>query len=266
MTAIEVPQAEGASEATLRTMIAHLQLWPRDAALEDEATDLACRSMPAWQLMQQCMHRGIGLLGLDTGAKDMLGIGPLSANTPLFVMHRSGSFPDPDRYAADRANKRAERPADGQIIPQENAALREGLAAFVARPSEETSADVLRELITGRATLFVHVSEKAGAEGERPITSQDLALGKTDDGHTVRAIQVATTIQPDMIAPSLAERGIYCRPLVAWKLMQFCLYRGIMLIAVDGGLSTEVTVGPIGTDSPLRLVHSAEFQKPDGLP
>ena len=256
-TVLELPPKEGSD---MRMVYSHLQLAPEDAALEQKGTSLACRPMPAWQVLRQCMQRGIVGLSINAGPELLVAIGPIASDKPITVFHPQGDYPDVDHYSAPPVWSGESDAAHGVIVPEKNAALRDGLAAFTACPVEETGADVLRELIGGQATLFVHVTGKAGAPGERAIVPEDLSLIETDDGRMVRMITVATKIEPEQIAPSLAAGGIYCRALPAWKLLPFCLQRGIMIIGLDPGLPTEVTVGPLGAKSRLRLVHARELQ------
>lgn len=139
------------------------------------------------------------------------------------------------------------------VIPEENQALRTHLEAFTEDPKDETGALIMRELMESAAVLFVHSERQAGAEGEPPLQAGDLKLMEMEDGVPVQMIVAATLIDPDEINPDLADEGLYCRPLPAARLVQFCLERGIVAIILDPGHPTEVLIGPFGLNKPLKV-------------
>lgn len=144
------------------------------------------------------------------------------------------------------------------IIPEANHALREELFFFVQQNEVERAERILWLLRNSPVELFTHVTRKAGAVGEPPISAADLALMKLDDGREVLMIGASTKLTPDNISTKLEEEGIYCRQLPAKRLLELCLERGILLLDLDGGLDTAVTLGPIAPDKPM-LVKAISF-------
>lgn len=131
------------------------------------------------------------------------------------------------------------------IIPEGNHELRRLLASFVQHQERLTAAQIKLALLDSPVRLFVHVTRQVGAEGEPPITAADLALMCLEDGRPIRMIRAVTMFTPDHLSTGLAEEGIYCRQLSAKALYLLCLERGILGIELDGGLDTEVLIGPI---------------------
>lgn len=258
---LELPPMEGADPRSSRMVLAHAQLAPEDAALEQQGSGLVCRSMPAWQLLQQCMHRGITGIALNADHGRLVSIGMIAPDTPLCVLHRKGNYPDLStlvkRVARDGGVGHAT--SDGTIVPKGNKVLRERLSAFMEAPDDGADAAILRELITGPAQLFVLVKGRVGAEGEPPITPADLSLMTLEDGRPFRFITAVTELIPEIITPSYEAEGLFFRQLPAWQLMQYCLHRGILGIRLDPYLGTQVTIGPIATDKRVRVVHKEKL-------
>ena len=139
------------------------------------------------------------------------------------------------------------------LIPEANHALREELFRFVQGKEEERAARILWLLRHSPVELFTHVKRKAGGVGEPPISASDLALMTVDNGQEVRIISAATKLTPDNISTDLEKRGIYCRQLPASRLLELCSERGVLLLDLDGGLETAVTIGPIAPDRELLV-------------
>ena len=139
------------------------------------------------------------------------------------------------------------------VIPDANEALREDLYRFAQEQQVELAERILWALQNSPVDLFIHVTRKVGAVGEPPITSADLELLKLNDGQPLRLIMAATKLTPDNLDPAVAENGIYCRPIRAKQLLELCLERGILGIELDGGLHTEVLIGPISAVEPLGV-------------
>ncbi len=139
------------------------------------------------------------------------------------------------------------------IIPEANHALREDLFRFAQQQEVQLAERILWALRNSPVELFMHVTRQVGAEGEPPITAEDLALMELEDGRPIRMITASTKITTDNISVELEESGVYCRPLHAKQLLDLCLERGILGIELDGGLSTAVLIGPIARDKPLGV-------------
>lgn len=257
---LEIPTKKEADPRSARMVLAHAQLAPEDAALEQQGSDLVCRPMPAWQLLQQCMHRGIpGIaLNMDQG---MVAISMITPGTPLCVLHEKGSYPDEATLAkrVARDGAAAQTTAYGAIAPEGSKVLRERLTAFMEAPDDGEGAAILRELISGPAHLFVLVKGRLGAEGEPPITPADLSLATLEDGRPIRFITATTQLNPESIAPSYEAKGLFFRQLPAWQLIKFCLHQGIVGIRLDPFLPTGVIIGPFGADKRLCVIHKEKF-------
>lgn len=139
------------------------------------------------------------------------------------------------------------------LIPEANHALRKDLYLLAQERRVDLAERILWALQNSPVELFIHVTRKVGAVGEPPITIEDLSLMKMEDGKALRVIMAATKFTPDNLSSELAEEGLYLRPIRAKRLLELCLERGIMGIALDGGLVTSVVIGPLGTDKPMGV-------------
>jgi hypothetical protein len=131
------------------------------------------------------------------------------------------------------------------IIPEANHALRTALLQFVLERDEAVAARIIHMLRNDPVELFIHVSREVGAPGEPPITAADLVQLAVADGRFVRMVVASTKLTPDNIATELGEGGTCVRQLPAKRLLELCAERGVLMIELDGGLDTEVFVGPI---------------------
>jgi len=139
------------------------------------------------------------------------------------------------------------------VIPDANHALRADLFRFVQQQDVAMAERILWALQNSPVELFIRVTRKVGALGEPPITAADLSLMKLDDGRPIKMIMACTKLTPDNLDAALAERGVYFRPIGAKQLLEVCLERGIIGIELDGGLPTEVLIGPLGMDKPMGV-------------
>ncbi len=137
------------------------------------------------------------------------------------------------------------------IIPEENRELRSALLRLTEHREQEAVRAILDELYHGQATIFIHVVGKKGAEGEPPITAEDICR-RSFEGLRLILILATTCIEPE--APVLAANNVFCRPIPAPELMRMCLERGILAIQLDLGRPTGVVIGPIGKPVPMKVV------------
>jgi hypothetical protein len=220
-----------------------------------EGVSLKCA--PLWQLLRYCMLQGITTLLIDLGEDSPVMIGPIKNDVPLMVTH-SGTG-EPDRTVLEKLlcppREQWDGSAPATIIPPGTTMLRRLIAAWSQNESEASARAILHELVTGAVTLFIVVKGRVGGEGEPPITPADLSLVKGQDGMEARIVQAATELMPDEITPSYEQQGLFFRQIPAWKLLQFCLHRGILCIMLDAGLDHGLMIGPFCTDQRPRVAR-----------
>ncbi len=125
---------------------------------------------------------------------------------------------------------------------------------FAQLKQEHLGPRILEAIQGGDVVFFVLVTRKVGAVGEPPITAEDLALMQLPDGRSIAIILASTKLTPDNLSTGLEARGVYVRQLSSKVLLELCLQRGIKAIELDGGVTTEVLIGPIGHDDALEVV------------